>query len=101
MEYDGWYDEAREYTRRLVAVRSVSPGAGETEATREELRLLHEGGMADAYTESGLDPIADDPHGRHNAYAVLCGRSARPVVLLGHVDTVQTAAGRTSPASAC
>src|SRR6185437_14414929 len=36
-------------------------------------------------------PIAGDPHGRHNAYAILRGRSARTVVLLGHVDTVQTA----------
>jgi len=88
-EYD-WYDATRRYTLELVRTRSVNPGAGESHAAENALRLLHEDGLADAYTLSGLDPVADDPYGRHNAYAFVQGRSRRTVVLFGHVDTVGT-----------
>lgn len=95
---DYWYETVREATLRLVRVRSVSPSAAETDASREALRLLHEGGLADAYTLSGLDPIEGDPLGRQNAYAFLRGRDARTVVLFGHLDTVDTADyGRLEP----
>ncbi len=88
-EYE-WYDTTRRYTLELVRTRSVNPGAGESRAAEDALRLLHEDGLADAYTLSGLDPVADDPYGRHNAYAFVQGRSRRTVVLFGHVDTVGT-----------
>ncbi len=83
-----WYAATRDYTRRLAQVRGVSPSADENRVTELALRLLREGGLDDAYTLSGLDPIEGDPHGRHNAYAFLRGQSSRAVVLLGHVDTV-------------
>ena len=86
----GWLATVRDLTRRLVAIRSVSPDPGEDTVAREVLRLLTEDGLEDAYTSVGLDPIPGDPHGRHNAYAFLRGASARTVVLLGHIDTVNT-----------
>ena len=89
-DYDGWYETTRRYTLRLVKLSSVSPGEGEARVAEEVLRLLHEGGLAGAFAASGLDPLPDDPHGRHNAYALLRGQSAQTVVLLGHLDTVGT-----------
>ncbi|MBF6590243.1 MAG: M20/M25/M40 family metallo-hydrolase [Ktedonobacterales bacterium] len=86
-----WYETVRDYTLRLVRIRSVSPGEGENEVVREVVRLLREDGLADAYTASGLDPIEGDPYGRRNAYAFLRGQSTRTLVLLGHIDTVDTA----------
>ncbi len=88
-EYE-WYDTTRRYTLELTHTRSVNPGVGESRAAEDALRLLHEDGLAGAYTLSGLDPIADDPYGRHNAYAFVQGQSRRTVVLFGHVDTVGT-----------
>ncbi len=89
--YGDWYEAAREAAVRLTRVRSVSRSAGETEAAREVARLLRDSGLADAYTECGLDPLPGDPYGRHNAYAFLRGASPRAVVLMGHIDTVDTA----------
>ncbi len=86
-----WYEATRRGTVRLVNVRSVSPGPGESAVAEEVLRLLHEDGLDGAYSASGLDAIPNDPHGRHNAYAFLRGQSARTVVLMGHIDTVDTA----------
>lgn len=88
---DDWYATVREYTLRLVRIRSVSPGEGEIAVAEEVLRQLTEGGLRDAYTACGLDAIEGDPYGRKNAYAFLRGASPRTVVLLGHIDTVQTA----------
>lgn len=86
-----WYDTVRDYTQRLVRIRGISPdGAGENAVAREVLTILREGGLADAYTACGLDPIAADPHARHNAYAFLRGQSEQTIVLLGHIDTVAT-----------
>ena len=85
-----WYDSVRYYTERLVALRSVSPGAGEIGAAYEVLRLLHADGLADSYTASGLDPLVGDPYQRQNAYAFLRGHSPATLVLLGHIDTVDT-----------
>ena len=85
-----WYDDVRRFTERLVAVNSVSPGAGEIACAQEILALLTEGGYGDAYTTSGLDPVEGDPHQRVNAYAFIQGASPRTVVLLGHFDTVET-----------
>jgi arginine utilization protein RocB len=85
-----WNEDVRNYTIRLARIRSVSPGEGENEVAREVLRLLREDGLADAYTDIGLDPIVGDPHGRQNAYAFLRGASPQTVVLLGHIDTVGT-----------
>ena len=85
-----WYDSVRQYTTRLVGIRSVSPGKGELAMAQEVLGLLRAGGMESAYTESGLDPLVGDPFGRQNAYAFLHGRSSRAIVMLGHIDTVDT-----------
>src|SRR5579863_3755773 len=85
-----WFDTVRDYTKRLVHIRSVSPGNGENLVAREVLRILHEGGLENVYTSSGLDPIAADPYGRCNAYAFLRGQSEQTLVLLGHIDTVDT-----------
>lgn len=87
---DDWYTSVRDYTFRLVRIRSVSPGAGENAVAEEVLRLLGADGLEDAYTAIGLDAVEGDPFGRHNAYAYVRGNSARTVVLLGHIDTVQT-----------
>lgn len=86
-----WFDITRHCTVELARVRSVSPGDGENGAARTVLRLLAEGGFGQAYTEIGLDLIHGDPWGRQNAFAFLRGRSARTLVLLGHIDTVDTA----------
>src|SRR2546421_8510435 len=86
-----WYDSVRRYTTRLVGIRSVSPGKGELLVAEEVLGLLRAGGLKSAYTESGLDPLVGDPFGRQNAYAFLRGRSPRTIVMLGHIDTVDTA----------
>jgi arginine utilization protein RocB len=85
-----WYATVRDYTLRLVRVRGVSPAPDENRVAEEVLRILREHGLDTAYTESGLDPIAGDPYGRHNAYAFLRGASQKTVVLLGHIDTVGT-----------
>ncbi len=85
-----WYDEVRRYTLDLVAIRGVSPGADELRVAQEVMRLLGDGGLEHAYTFLGLDPVADDPYRRQNACAFLRGRSAQTLVLLGHIDTVDT-----------
>ncbi|HEX6123432.1 MAG TPA: M20/M25/M40 family metallo-hydrolase [Ktedonobacterales bacterium] len=54
------------------------------------LRLLEADGLAEVYAARGLAAVVGDPHGRQNAYAFLPGASARTVVLLGHIDTVDT-----------
>src|SRR5713226_8687515 len=85
-----WYDIVWQYTTQLVGIRSVSPGQGENMVAEEVLRLLRAGGLESVYTASGLDPIVGDAYGRQNAYAFLRGESTRTVVLLGHIDTVDT-----------
>jgi len=87
---EGWLPATEYFTRCLVAISSVSPGPGETEAAREALRLLRADGLEDAYTVSDLELLQDDRHGRANAYALLRGTSARTIVMLGHLDTVGT-----------
>jgi arginine utilization protein RocB len=90
-ERDRWFTPTREYTLRLVGIRSVSPSAAENDVAREVVRILGEGGLEPAYAALGLDPIEGDQHGRANAFAFLRGESPRTVVLLGHIDTVPTA----------
>jgi arginine utilization protein RocB len=85
-----WFDTVRRYTERLVSIRSVSPGAEENLVAQAVLELLHEDNLSSVYTESGLDPLENDPYGRHNVYAFLRGSSSATVVLLGHFDTVDT-----------
>jgi arginine utilization protein RocB len=86
-----WFEPTRDYTLRLVGIRSVSPSAAENDVAREVTRILGEDGLESAYTALGLDPIEGDQYGRANAYAFLRGASPRTVVLLGHIDTVPTA----------
>jgi arginine utilization protein RocB len=90
LRYD-WFQLVRELTLQLVAIRSVSPDSGETLLADEVVRLLCQDGLASQYTEIGLDPLEHDPYQRSNAYALLRGASNRTVVLLGHIDTVDTA----------
>jgi arginine utilization protein RocB len=85
-----WFDTVRSYTERLVRIRSVSPGAGEIHVAQAVLDLLREGDPGFAYTASGLDPLENDPYGRQNVYAFLHGSSSATVILLGHLDTVDT-----------
>lgn len=85
-----WYANTLDYTLRLVGIRSVSPGVGEIAVAQEALRILHEDGLEDAYTLSGLDPVDGDPYARVNTYAFLRGASPQTAVLLGHIDTVPT-----------
>lgn len=85
-----WYATVRAYTLRLVRIRGVSPAPDENRVAEEALRILREDGLDSVYTESGLDPIAGDQYGRHNAYAFLRGTSHKTLVLLGHIDTVGT-----------
>ena len=86
-----WYDIVRDYTIRLVGMRSVNSTEGELHVVKEVLCLLQSGGIEDAYTAIGLDPLPGDQFGRQNAYAFLRGNSPRTLVLLGHIDTVDTA----------
>jgi arginine utilization protein RocB len=90
-EHNTWHQIVHDYTQRLVAIRSVSPGRDEVQVAHEILRMLHEDGLATRYTASGLDAIEGDLYGRQNAYAFLRGQSATTLVLLGHFDTVDTA----------
>ncbi len=83
-----WLATARDLTERLVAVRSVSPGAGEVVAAAAVRDLLREDGLEGVYQFCDLANITGDPFGRANAIAVLPGASDRAVVLLGHIDTV-------------
>ncbi len=85
-----WYPIVKRYTSELVHIRSVSPGAGEIELARQVLRLLQEDGLESSYTAIGLDALAGDPAGRSNAYAFLRGKRPQTIVLLGHIDTVDT-----------
>ncbi len=85
-----WYEEVKDYTLRLVAIRSVSPSQQENRVAEEVLRLLCDGGLASVYTAYGLDALEDDPYQRQNAYAFLRGNSSKMVILLGHIDTVDT-----------
>jgi len=85
-----WYPIVKRYTTELVHIRSVSPGAGEIEVARQVLRLLQEDGLESSYTAIGLDALAGDPAGRSNAYAFLRGKRSQTIVLLGHIDTVDT-----------
>ena len=88
--YQQWYNLVRDYTLRLVNIRSVSPGSGEIQVVQQVLHLLREGGLDTLYTEIGLDPLEEDTYGRQNAYAFLQGQSPHTLVLLGHIDTVDT-----------
>jgi arginine utilization protein RocB len=88
---NNWYQIVRDYTVRLVAVRSVNSTEGEVHVAEEVLRLLQSDGLDGAYTAIGLDPLPGDASGRQNTYAFLRGRSPRALVLLGHIDTVDTA----------
>lgn len=88
--HSDWYDTVRHYTERLVKIRSVSPGEGEVRAAHEVLHLLCEHDAGPLYTTCGLDPIENDPYDRQNAYAFLQGQSRKTLVLLGHIDTVDT-----------
>src|SRR5947209_3050690 len=90
MSYGDWYESVQAYTKWLVSIRSVSPGEGEIQVAQEVLHLLCDGGLETVYTASGLDSIEGDPWGRQNAYAFLRGQSSRTLVLLGHIDTVDT-----------
>ncbi|HEY7849847.1 MAG TPA: M20/M25/M40 family metallo-hydrolase, partial [Ktedonobacterales bacterium] len=86
-----WYDEVRRHTLALVRIRSVSPSQQETDVGEAIVRQLGEDELAGAYSEIGLEPIAGDPWGRANAFALVRGRSERTVTLMGHFDTVDTA----------
>src|SRR6266566_536937 len=90
MNINNWFDIVRHYTEQLVAIRSVSPGQGEIQAAQTVLDLLRANEFQALYTTSGLDPVEDDPYGRQNAYAFLRGEHPLTLVLLGHVDTVDT-----------
>src|SRR5437764_632230 len=90
MRDKNWFDTVRSYTEQLVSIRSVGPGIGESQVAQAILDLLHEDDLGLVYTASGLDPLENDPYGRHNAYAFLRGSSQATVVLLGHLDTVDT-----------
>lgn len=84
-----WYAQVKRYTLELVQIASVSPTAQENAVTAKVIELLTEDGLADGYEVIGLDPLPHDaPHHRANAYALLRGRSAKTVVLLGHIDVV-------------
>ncbi|HLH62398.1 MAG TPA: M20/M25/M40 family metallo-hydrolase [Ktedonobacteraceae bacterium] len=87
---NNWYNVMRDYTLRLVRIRSVNSTGGELRVAEEVLHLLRSDGLEKAYTDTGLDPLPNDPYGRANAYAFLRGNSPRTLVLLGHIDTVDT-----------
>jgi arginine utilization protein RocB len=91
MSTNNWFDVVRHYTEQLVAIRSVSPSQGEIQAAQAVLDLLRADEFHALYTASGLDPLEDDPYGRQNAYAFLRGKHPLTLVLLGHIDTVDTA----------
>lgn len=80
----------RDYTKRLVGIRSVNSTGGELRIAQEVLHLLRSDGLERAYTAIGLDPLSSDQYSRANAYAFLRGNSPRTLVLLGHIDTVDT-----------
>ena len=95
-----WEEVTEEYTRRLVAISSVSPGPGEIEAAKEALAIMREDGLEHEYQESGLEALIGDPHGRSIAYALVRGSTPRTFVVLGHLDTVGTSDYRTLEAHA-
>jgi arginine utilization protein RocB len=90
LAYDDWYAQVKAYTTRLVNIRSVSPGQGEIVVAREVLHMLQEDGLEQGYTAIGLDPLVGDTFGRQNACAFLRGNSPYTIILLGHIDTVDT-----------
>lgn len=88
LQNNDWYEQVKDYTLRLVGIRSVSPSEEENRVAAEVVRLLCEGGLDGVYAAYGLDPLEDDPYQRQNAYAFLRGQSNKTVILLGHIDTV-------------
>src|SRR5690242_873275 len=89
-DYDDWFAQVKAYTTRLVNIRSVSPGKGEIAVAREVLKMLQEDGLEQGYTSIGLDSLVGDAFGRQNACAFLRGSSSHTIILLGHIDTVDT-----------
>ena len=85
-----WFDTVRDFTERLVAVRSVSPSRDEIAVAETVIDLLSADGLADVYEKCGLEPISDDPYDRANAIAYLPGERTEALILLGHIDTVGT-----------
>ena len=62
-EHSPWFEPTRDYTLRLVGIRSVSPSAAENDVAREVMRILGEGGLESSYAALGLDPIEGDHTG--------------------------------------
>src|SRR5690242_11223287 len=91
MSKNDWFDKVRHYTEQLVAIRSVSPGQGERQVAHAVLDLLCANNLSAVYTACGLDSLERDPYERQNAYAFLRGERPLTLVLLGHIDTVDTA----------
>jgi len=85
-----WHDEVLEYTKQLIDIRSVSPSQEEANVALTVLGLLCRDGAYEKYTAIGLDTLENDPYERKNTYAFLQGQSTSTLVLLGHIDTVDT-----------
>ncbi len=90
MDQQDWYSTVRTITEQLVAVRSVSPGAGERDIAQVIVDLLRADDLGNAYVLCDLEPLPGDPYDRANAVAYMRGRRPEAIVLLGHIDTVGT-----------
>jgi arginine utilization protein RocB len=85
-----WYDEVRRYTQELVSIRGVSPSRDENAVSAAIQRLLRAALDSTDGAACGFDPIPGDPWERANVWGVIPGASRRAVVLMGHLDTVDT-----------
>ena len=78
--------EVEDLTKKLVAIRSVSPSAGEVTVV-EELEDYLEARGVDVIRDSPFAELGDE-YGRRNLYAQVRGQGKGCLILSGHVDVV-------------
>jgi arginine utilization protein RocB len=90
-------ENIRELLLDLVRIPSVSPSKEEARLAQEIYdRLAALPYFKNNKGDLRLLPIEDDPYGRHSVFAIVRSpaKTARTVILMGHIDVVDTAEAR-------
>ena len=81
-----WGEITEEFTRRLVALSSVSPAPGEIEPARQALDHLLQGGRKQVYSDAGLKALIGDTPNRAGPIGDLALNRHRGRPILGSYD---------------